>query len=314
MRIAVFGSGAVGGYFGGRLAQAGEEVRFIARGTHLAALQQAGLRVQSIDGDFVVAPVTATAVPAEIGPVDVVLVGVKTWQVADAARAMRPLIGPATMVVPLQNGVEAPAVLAAELGAQHVLGGLSGILSHIAEPGVIHHVGARPFIEFGELDNRRSKRAERLLDAFRHTVNIRAEIPQDIHVAMWRKFLLVSAWGAVGSVTRTPLGIFRSQPETRPLLVESMREILQVAHARGVALPEDSVETTLAFLDTLPFDSTSSMQRDIIAGRPSELEAQVGAVVRLGRAAGVATPVNTLLHRCLAPLERRARGELAFDV
>ncbi|MCB9079461.1 MAG: 2-dehydropantoate 2-reductase [Anaerolineaceae bacterium] len=314
MRIAVFGTGGVGGYFGGRLAQAGEEVIFIARGQHLEALQTHGLKVDSTKGDFIIQPVQATAAPSEVGVVDVVLVAVKAWQVPEAAQAIEPLVGPETMVVPLQNGVEAPAQLAAVLGAGPVIGGVCGIISFVAGPGHIRHAGADPFIRFGERDNRPSDRVERLHQAFAKTTGLTAEIPADIHVAMWRKFLLIVSWSGVGAITRAPVGIFRSLPQTRHLLQQAMQEVYNVAHARNIMLPDDVVEQTIAFMDSLPPSATASMQRDIIAGRPSELEAQNGAVVRLGQEVGVETPVNAFIYHMLLPLELKARGEVEFSI
>ena len=314
MRIAVFGTGGVGGYFGGRLAQAGEEVIFIARGQHLQALQTHGLKVESVKGDFVVDPVQATATPDEVGVVDVVLVGVKAWQVPEAAQAIGPLIGPETVVVPLQNGVDAPAQLAAVLGPKPVIGGVCGILSFVAGPGHIRHVGADPFVNFGELDNRSSDRVKRLHQAFVKATGATAEVPADIHVAMWRKFLLIVSWSGIGAITRAPVGIFRSLPQTRQLLQQTMQEVFDVAHARNIALPDDIIDKTLAFMDSLPPGGTASMQRDIIAGRPSELETQNGAVVRLGQEVGVETPLNAFIYHMLLPLELKARGQVEFTI
>jgi 2-dehydropantoate 2-reductase len=313
MRIVVLGAGAVGGYFGGRLAQAGEEVVFIARGEHLQALRHRGLRVDSIEGDFVIQPLQATDEPTQVGVVDVVLVGVKAWQVTEAARAMHPLIGPETFVVPLQNGVEAPDQLAAVLGADHVLGGLCKIISSLVEPGHICHTGIEPYVAFGELDNRPSERAERLRRAFERA-GVTAEIPPDIHVAMWEKFLFIASFSGVGAVTRAPVGVLRTLPETRQMLEQAMHEVLAVARAREIALPEEAISRTMALIDGLPPGGSASMQRDIVAGRPSELEAQNGAVVRLGREVGVATPLHTFITHSLLPLERRARGQMAFSL
>ena len=304
----------MGGYFGGRLAQAGEAVVFIARGRHLQALRENGLHVESLSGDFTIQSVQATDNPAEVGQVDAVVVAVKAWQVPEAAEAMRPLVGPETFVVPLQNGVEAPAQLAAALGQAHVLGGLCRIISAIAGPGHIHHTGIEPYLAFGELDNRRSRRVERLHAACAQAEGLTVEIPADIQVAMWRKFLLIAPWSGIGAVTRAPIGVFRSLPETRQMLEEAMREIAAVAQARGIALPDRIVGQTMAFIDGLPAEGTASMQRDIVEGRPSELEAQNGAVVRLGREAGVATPVNAFIYRSLLPLELRARGQITFTI
>ncbi|MEJ2557445.1 MAG: 2-dehydropantoate 2-reductase [Anaerolineae bacterium] len=312
MRIAVFGTGAVGGYFGGRLAQAGEEVIFIARGEHLQALRSHGLQVDSAKGDFVVQPVQAADDPAQVGVVDVVLLGVKAWQVSEAAQVMRPMVGPDTYVVPLQNGVDAPAQLAAVLGAQHVLGGLCKIISFILGPGHIHHAGIEPYVAFGELDNQASERAERLRQAFARAAGVTVEIRLDIQAAMWEKFLFIASFSGVGAVTRAPAEVLRSVPETRQLLEQAMREIFAVARAQEIALPGDLVAQTMAVVDGLPPDGTASMQRDIMEGQPSELASQNGAVVRLGQEAGVATPLHRFIYHSLLPLELRARGQVQF--
>ena len=309
LRFTVFGTGAVGGYFGGRLAEAGENVHFIARGRHLAAIREHGLRVSSVDGDLLVHPAHVTDDPAALGPTDVVLLGVKAWQVPDAAEAMRPLAGERTLVVPLQNGIEAPDQLAAVLGADHVLGGLCRILAAVESPGHIRHAGVTPYIAFGELDGSRSARVETLRQAFSRARGVTAEVPTDIRVAMWSKFLFIAALSGVGALSRAPIGVIRGQPTSRDLLRRALEEIYAVAIRSRVGLPADTVETTLAFIDTLPADGTASMQRDIMQGRPSELEAQVGAVVRLGERLGVAVPAHRKIYAALLPLERRARAE-----
>ncbi|WP_416137469.1 2-dehydropantoate 2-reductase [Halomonas sp. HK25] len=308
MRLAIMGSGGVGGYFGARLAEAGHDVTFIARGEHLAALQRDGLTVSSIEGDAHLSEVKATDDPSRVGTVDAVIVAVKSWQVAEAAKAIRPMIGPDTFVVPLENGVEAAETLSAVLGNAHVLDGLCGILAWREAPGHIKHAGVSPFVRFGERDNRHSKRAERLKAAFDQARGVTAEIPDDIQVAVWSKFLFICAMSGIGSVTRAPIGVSRTLPETRALIEQILAEIAAVARARGVALPEDAASRAIRFIDALPAESTASMQRDIVAGLPSELEAQNGAVVRLGREAGVATPVNAMIHAALLPQERAARG------
>jgi len=313
MRIAVFGVGGAGGYFGGRLAQAGEDVVFIARGEHLQALRTHGLRVDSVKGDFVLQSVQATDDPAQAGMVDVVLIGVKAWQVPEAAQAIRPLVGSETFVVPIQNGVEAPAELAAVLGAQHVLGGLAKILSYKVGPGHIRHAGMEPYIAFGELDDRISERTERLRLAFKRA-GVTVEIPSDIQVAIWDKFLLVVSWGGVGTVTRAPIGVLRSVPEIRQMLEQSMNEIFAVAQARKITLPEDAINKAIALLDSLPPIGVTSLQRDIVEGRPSELASWNGAVVRLGQEAGVATPLNAFIYHSLLPLELQARGQVQFPI
>ena len=308
MRIAIFGTGGVGGYFGGRLAQAGEDVTFLARGAMLEALRTRGLRVDSIKGDFTLDRVVATDDPSSVGAVDAVLVCVKAWQVPEAAAAMRPMMGPDTIAIPLENGLEAPEQLAAALGREHAGGGLCGIVSFVVAPGHIRHAGIDPFVNFGELDNTRSQRLERLLDAFTRA-GVTADIPQDIHRSMWTKLLFIAVLSGVGSVTRVPAGVWRTMPEPRALAEGAGREISSVAAARGITLAPDVVERVLERMDALPADSTASMQRDVLEGKPSELDAQLGAVVRLGRAAGVPTPIFDTLYAALLPQERLARGE-----
>ena len=311
MRIAIFGAGSVGGYFGGRLSQVGEDVVFIARGEHLNAMLTHGLRVDSINGDFAVQPVQATDDPSNAGEVDMVLVGVKAWQVSEAAEVMRPMIGPETFVLPLQNGLDAPAQLSDVLGVQHVLGGLCGLVCYVAGPGHIVHAGTDPFVKFGELDNLRSRRVEILLDTFKRA-GVKAEIPPDIQVAMWMKFLAITVWSGMGAVTRAPVGIWRSLPETRRMAEQGLLEIIAVAKARNILLPEEALQTTMAIYDALVPQSTASLQRDVMQGRPSELEAQIGAVVRFGQEADVATRLFTFIYHSLLPMELRARGQLQF--
>lgn len=306
MRIAIYGVGGIGGFFGGRLAQAGETVIFIARGATLAALRAHGLRVQSGLGDFTIDPVQVTDDPASVGPVDAVIVAVKTWQVPEIAPHIRPLLGPETAVLPFCNGVEAADQLAAALGSEPVLDGTARIFSAIVEPGVIQHTGWNPTLQIGERDNRRSARVEQLAQVLTQA-GAQVEIPPDITVASWAKFVFITAFSGVASVTRSPAGAIRALPPTRTMLLDAMHEIHAVAQARGVALPTSAVDGAMAMIDAMPEAGTPSMQRDILAGRPSELEAQNGAVVRLGQAAGVPAPVNGFLYASLLPQEMRAR-------
>jgi len=308
MRIAIVGAGGVGGYFGGRLAEAGASVVFIARGAHLEALRRDGLRVESIAGDFVVRPAEATDLVASIGTVDVVLVCVKAWQVPEVAVSLLPMLGPDTVVVPLQNGVEAAGQLASVVGTDRVLGGLCRIVSYVAGPGHIRHAGVSPRIEFGEMDGRSSERAATLRALFETARGLSVGTPDDIAAALWEKFLFIAPVSGVGAVTRLPVAVFRGIPETRAMLEAAMREVSDLARARGVALAEDAIARTLAYVDGLPADATASMQRDIMEGRPSELEYQTGAIVRLGREARVPVPVNECLYRSLLPAELKARG------
>ena len=313
MRIAVYGSGGVGSYFGGRLAQIGQDVVFIARDENLAALRSNGLRVGSIAGDFVIDKVQATNNPAEIDTVDYVLCCVKAWQVPAAARAIKPMVGPDTLVVPLQNGVEAPDQLIAELGRDHVLGGLCAIVAFQAGPGHIKHSGANPLIRFGHLDNHADPRVNALSEIFNHCSGVKSSIPEDMLVAMWMKFMLITPWSGLGAVSRAPIGVLLEQTETRELLVEAAEEVYRLGVARGIALPEDSVDKTMETLEGITPNSTTSMQRDLVRGQPSELDAQNGAVVRLAQQAGIDTPVNRYFLYSLRSLELRARGALSFN-
>jgi len=312
MKIAVFGTGAVGGYFGGRLAETGADVTFVARGAHLAAIRSNGLRVDSVEGDFHLRNLKATDSPAEAGPVDVVLVATKAWQVPEAAVAIRPMVGEGTVVIGLQNGVEAADQLASALGRERVAGGSCAIVSMIEGPGHIKHAGASPRIVFGDLDRKPNERLEQLREAFRATRGVRSVLADDIHVEIWRKFLFIAPVSGVGAVTRAPLGVCRSLPESRAMIAEAMEEIRALALAHEVQLPDNATEVALSFLDGLPAESTASMQRDIMEGRPSELESQNGAAVRLGAGKNLATPVHSILYASLLPLERRARGDVNF--
>ena len=307
MSIAIFGVGGAGGYFGARLAQAGHDVVFIARGAHLDAIRRDGLTIVTDDRSFVVRPRLATDDPPEAGPVSVVVLGVKTWQIEEAAQAMRPLLGRGTIIVPLQNGVEAAERLSRGVGSERVLGGLCGTISRLDGPGRIRSVGGTNFIRFGELDRRVRARTRRLRQAFADA-GVSVEIPRDIHVALWQKFLMVVPIGSVGAYARAEVGTIRSTPALHDMLREGMREIDSVARARGIPLPGDAVDAALRFVDGLAPAATSSLQRDIAAGRRSELDDWTGAVVRLGREAGVPTPVHQAILDRLAPQETAARG------
>jgi 2-dehydropantoate 2-reductase len=311
MRILVYGAGGAGGFFGAQLARAGEEVIFLARGAHLQAIRRDGLRIDMPEGEIVIQPAQATDNPADAGKVDVVILGVKAWQVREAAEAMRPVIGPDTVVVPLQNGVDAPAELAAVLGTEHVAGGTCATISWLTAPGRIRSVMSSNFIRFGELDNRPSERVARLKEAFKRS-GTNVEVPADIQRALWSKFLVVTAFGGVGAVTRAPIGVTRSLPETRRMLEQCMEEVLAVAQARGVAMFDNAVAESMSVLDSIGANATASLQRDIAEGRPTELDYWNGAVVRLGREAGVPTPTHSFIVRSLLPLHLQALGKVTF--
>ena len=302
MRIVVFGTGGVGGYFGGRLAQAGEDVTFIARGEHLRAIKANGLKVDSPNGNFVIYPAKATDDVREVGETELVILGVKAWQVPEAARAIKPIVGPGTTVLPLQNGVEAVPQLVDALGEKNVVGGLCRIVSFVVEPGHIRHAGFAPTIIIGELDNRRTERITKIEEVFKHA-GLDTTIATDIQVALWTKFLFIASFSGVGALADAPAGVVRSDPKWRAQMLSAMQEIYALAHARGVKLPADSVAKVMAAVDGLPEDATSSMQRDIAAGKPSELESQNGAVVRMAGESGVEVPTHTLIYQTLRRIE-----------
>jgi len=300
MRIVVFGTGGVGGYLGGRLAQAGEDVTFIARGEHLRAIRSNGLKVDSPSGDFVINPAKATDNVGEVGATDLVILGVKAWQVPEAARAIKPLVGPNTTVLPLQNGVDAVPQLVEALGSENIVGGLCRIVSYVVEPGHIRHAGFAPTIIIGELDNRRTERIAKIDGVFKHA-GLDTTIAGNIQVALWTKFLFIASFSGVGALANAPAGVLRSDPKWRALMQSAMEEIYTLAHARGVDLPSDSVAKVMAAVDGLPDDATSSMQRDIAAGKPSEVESQNGAVVRMAHESAVFVPTHTLIYQTLKP-------------
>ena len=310
LRIAVIGAGAVGGVFGARLQQAGHDVVFLARGATHDVLRRDGLFLASIDGDLRLPHVQVTDDASTIGIVDVVLVCVKATQVAAIAPSLRPLVGPATAVIPLQNGVESSSHLAAALGSRHVLEGLARVLVELDGPGRVRHTAVTPIVEFGlragaPTESPAYAQIARFASAIRES-GLHAVLPPDMGVAYWEKFLFIEPIGAVGAAARVPFGVVRSIPETRTLLDGALHEVCNVGRAVGVEWPADSVDRVWARYDSLPADGTTSLQRDLMTGRPSEFEAQTGAVVRLGRVYGVATPVHDALYALLLPTAQPA--------
>jgi len=310
MRIAVYGAGGVGGYFGGKLAQnKTNEVIFIARGKHLQAMKTDGLHVESLQGDFIIQPVSATDDPPAVGKVDLVLVCIKAWQVPEIAESIIPMLESTTIVLPLQNGIEAPDQLSSVLGAGHVLAGSCKIFSYIDKPGYIHHVGVEPAIAFGELDNNQSDRLN-ILHQTLTSSGIKSIIPPDIHATLWKKFLYICSTSGPGALTRAPIGILRKIPETRQIIEQSMNEIFAIAQKKNINLESDLIAKSMLTVDAMPPDVIPSLQRDIVSGRPSELNEQNGAVVRLGKETGIDTPVNTIIYSSLLPMELNARGKI----
>jgi len=299
MKIAIFGSGGVGGYFGGRLAAAGEDVTFLARGAHLTAMQEDGLHIDSPNGALHLPKVQATDRPQAIGPVDVVLFTVKLYDVETAAATLAPLIGPDTVVITMQNGVDAVDMVSRHVGAEHVAGGAAYIVAVIDKPGHVRHTTAQQLV-FGERDKRRSDR----LVAFEQAgirAGFQAKASEDVEADLWTKFVRLATWSGMTTVTRSPMGIVRDNPATFEMMVAAIQEVINVGRARGVNLPADIMDSTLTMVKNFPASSKSSMLEDIERGRRLELPWLSGAVVRLGKESGVPTPTHQFITTVLTP-------------
>jgi 2-dehydropantoate 2-reductase len=299
MKIAVFGSGGVGGYFGGRLAAAGEDVAFIARGAHLLALQQGGLAIESPLGDVRLPIVQATDRPQAIGPVDVVLFTVKLYDVDAAAASLGPLIGPDTVVITLQNGVDAVDMVARHVGSHHVAGGAAYIVAVVDRPGHVRHTTAQQLV-FGERDGRRSDRLVKFEEAGRRA-GFQATASTDVEADLWVKFVRLASWSGMTAATRSSLGVLRDHPETFAMMVAAIEEVIAVGLAKGINLPADIMDSTMKLMLGFPHGSKSSQLEDLERGRRLELPWLSGAVVRIGRDVGVATPVHQFLTAILTP-------------
>ncbi len=299
MRIAVMGAGGVGGYFGGRLAQAGHDVSFVARGKHLEAIRAKGLTLKSPLGDAVI-KVRAAEDPAELGIADVVLFAVKLWDTESAAERMRPLVEKGGVVIPFQNGVESIERVGRLLGAERVMGGAAYIAGRIGEPGVIVQTGQMARLRFGPVLSAQKKTAEAFLAACKDA-KIDSELTDDIVRVLWEKFVLLVAVSATTTVTRKTIGVVRADPDLRWLLESVMRETWAVGRKRGIALPDDFVAKTLAFVDGLPAEMRASMAADLEAGGKLEAPWLSGAVVRMAQEAGLEAPANRAVFAALKP-------------
>ena len=294
------GSGGVGGFYGGRLAHAGCDVAFIARGRHLAAMREHGLTIESEQqGDIHLSTVRVTDDPSTLEPADVVIIAVKLWDTEAAAHAVKPLVGNDTAVLSLQNGVIKDDILRGEFGGDAVMGGVGYVGTHIARPGVIHQTGTLQRLVFGEYDGRRSARAEALLAALLRA-GIAAELSSDIRRTLWEKYVFLVGLSGTTATMRTTLGPIRANPQTRAFLLDLMRETVAVGRAHGVALPQDYAEQRLAFADTLASDMTSSLHHDLEHGNRLEVAWLSGGVVELGKAVNVPTPANRAVWDILA--------------
>jgi 2-dehydropantoate 2-reductase len=299
MRIAVLGSGGVGGYFGGRLAAAGADVTFLARGAHLDAMRTRGLRIESPKGNLHIPNTKAAGDPAEVGPVDIVFFAVKLYDTEPAIAMLPPLIGADTAVIPLQNGVDSIARLTGAVGARHAAGGTCYVSAVIAEPGVIKHT-AMDHLIFGEVDGRRTPRMAALLEACR-PAGFQSTLSADITVDIWTKFVRLSVLSGLTTVARSPLGAIVRDPELFAMLKDAVREAMAVARAKGINVPASTVDDVAAAYAALPPQTKSSMLEDLERGRRLELPWLSGALVRIAREVGVETPIHRFITAVLAP-------------
>jgi len=300
MRIAVMGAGGVGGYFGAKLARAGHDVAFVARGRHLAAMRERGLTVKSAQGELRLERPHVTDEPSTLAPADIVLFAVKLWDTESAAAAIRPLVAQGGIVIPFQNGVESIERIGAVIGAEHVMGGVAYIAATIAEPGVIGVTGTMARLRFGPVQSSQHAAAARFADACRDAA-IDAEVVADIRQTLWIKFCFLAALSGMTAATRRPIGAVRADPDMRAIFEAAIREAWSVGRASGIALADDYVDEQMRFADSLPAEMKASMANDLAAGNRLEAPWLSGAVARMARAAGVAAPVSATLYAAVKP-------------
>ena len=305
MNIVVIGAGGVGGYFGGKLAKSGLNVTFIVRGDTLKAIKTNGLQVKSIHGDFVVHPKVTNNI-SDIKNPDLIILGVKSWQITDIAKQLKSVINKNTMVLPLQNGANNTNKLMSVLDAQNVLAGFCKIVSKVEAPGIVNHFAYDPEIVFGEYDNQKTERLH-ILKAVFDKAGINNTIPEDIHLDIWKKFLFIVTISGIGAITRSVFGVIREDDNVRQIMYQTANEIVAVANAKNINLTNSDVEMVLQVIDSLDYNTTASMQRDIMEGRPSELENFNGYIVKEGKKLHITTPANTFIYHCLLPMEKKGR-------
>ena len=296
--FAIMGSGGMGGYIGAKLSQAGYRVSFIARGAHLEAMQNNGLKIEGPDETFVIDPIRATGDPKDIGPVDFVIFCVKLWDTEAAGDQCRYLIGPDTAVLSMQNGVDAEPILSGILGSQHVMGATSEIGANIIEPGFVRRFTPFAIIRFGEFDQLRSTRSIQFSEAIT-AAGLSAEHVDSISLTIWDKFLWLVGASALNCVTRQPFGPVREDPDTRALLRQIMEEVMSVANAKGISLRNENIEARLDYIDNLPGQAKVSMAVDLERGNRLELPWLSGTVIRMGKELSIPTPVNCVIYATL---------------
>lgn len=303
MKIGIIGTGGVGGYFGARLATSGNEVKFIARGKHLQAIKENGLRVKSIKGDLHIAPAIVSDNISDLSDCELIIFGVKAWQVKEIAPVLTKTLNKDALILPLQNGVLAVEELMDFFGGNQILGGLCMVFSSIESPGVINHKGLEPSITFGELDKSVKKRIIQLKNTF-EKAGINTTLSEDIDAALWRKFILICLSG-LGAIANSEYSLIREIPETRQIIIDVLTEVSLVAKAKKVNLENDIVEKSLRIVDAYPAESMSSLARDVLNGKPSEIEYQNGTIIQLGKEMGIETPANKFIYGFIKLLEKK---------
>ncbi|MDH5413395.1 MAG: 2-dehydropantoate 2-reductase [Flavobacteriaceae bacterium] len=306
MKIVIIGAGGVGGYFGGKLAQAGFDVTFVVRGEHLSAIKENGLQIKSIKGDFTVHPKVTDDIQTIYDP-DLIILGVKSWQVIDVAINLKSVISKNTMVLPLQNGADNANKLLLVLNEENVLAGLSKIVSKIEAPGIIRHFAFEPEIIFGEINNESTSRVKSVKNVF-DKAEFKNRISDNIQLDIWRKFLFIVSISGIAALTRVVIGEIREDMYLRKICYQTALEIMDIANAKGISLSKTDIENAMQAIDNTDFQTTASMQRDIMENRPSELDNFNGYIVRQGRELQIETPINDFIYYCLLPQEKRARG------
>lgn len=306
MNIVIYGTGGVGGYFGARLAEAGNNVTFIARGKHLETIQQRGLQLKSPKGDCLIYPANATDTISEIKNIDLILICVKTWQLKEVAEIIKPVLNDKTIVISLLNGVENQDILCSKINPKHIIGGLCKVISKVEDYGIIHHISYEPTIIFGELTHEKSKRAIEIEQVFKNA-GIYTILTDTIQKEIWTKYLYISTVSAIGALTRTYVDEMAASPEIKKIMYKTAEEILAIANAKGIAISKETIENQFKIIDNQPPKTTSSLQRDIMDGKPSELESQNGTIVKFGKELGIPTPTNDFIYFCLLPQEKKAR-------
>jgi len=307
MNIVVFGTGGVGGYFGAKLYKAGFNVSFIARGKHLDAIKNNGLQIKSINGSFTIHPKVTDDIRTLKNP-DLILLGVKSWQITDVAQIIKPIVGKSTMVLPLQNGADNADKLRAILNIENVLAGLCKIVSKVEGYGIINHFAFDPEIIFGEYDNGKTDRVKQLKTVF-DQAGFKNKLSKNIHLDIWRKYMFITTVSGIGALTRSSFGIMKQNDVVMNMMLKTAQEIKQIANAKEVSISDIDVERTLKMFHQMPAETTASMQRDVIQGKPSELENFNGYIVKQGIALGIETPINSFIYNCLLPQENSVRNQ-----